>query len=104
VIPKEWSALWIDMIAIPKSAPHPENAYKFINFILRPEIAAKIIQKTYMDMPNLGANNLLPKEIKDNPAIIIPSEVLDNLRLQESLSIRQERKMMRKWTHLKLGW
>lgn len=104
MIPKEWPALWIDMIAIPKSAPHPDNAHKFIDFILRPEIAAQIIQETYMDMPNLGARAILPREIKDNPAIFTPADILDNLRLQKNLSIRQERKMMREWTRVKMGW
>jgi putrescine transport system substrate-binding protein len=104
MIPKEWPGLWIDMMAIPKSAPHPDNAHKFIDFMLRPDNAAKIINYTYMYAPNLGARQYVPQEIQDNPAIFIPPEVLDNLRLQESLPIRQERKVMRKWTHLKLGW
>lgn len=104
MIPKEWPGLWIDMMAIPKSAPHPDNAHKFIDFILRPDISAKIINYTYMYAPNLGARQYVSKELQDNPAIFIPPEILDNLRLQENLPIRQERKVMRKWTHLKLGW
>lgn len=42
IIPKEGGAMWIDSMVIPKSAKNKELAYKFINFILRPEISAKI--------------------------------------------------------------
>ena len=41
-IPKEGAMIWIDMMAIPADAPHPGNALKFIDYILRPEVAAAI--------------------------------------------------------------
>src|SRR5690606_13760552 len=42
VIPEEGASLWFDMMAIPADAPNPEGAHAFINFILKPEIAADI--------------------------------------------------------------
>ncbi|CAO4835392.1 MAG: Putrescine-binding periplasmic protein SpuD [Holosporales bacterium] len=47
IIPKEGASLWIDVMAIPKGAPNPKNAHIFINFCLRPEIAAMISNQTY---------------------------------------------------------
>lgn len=46
-IPKEGTSMWLDVIAIPVDAPHKENAYKFIDFLLRPENMAKVTNKLY---------------------------------------------------------
>ena len=40
-IPKEGAQLWFDNLAIPKDAPHPEAAHELINYLLKPEVAAK---------------------------------------------------------------
>ena len=40
-VPKEGTIIWFDMFAIPADAPHPDNAHAFINFMMRPEVAAK---------------------------------------------------------------
>lgn len=45
--PKEGIPLWMDIVAIPKNAPHVANAYKFINFIYRPEILARTTNLIY---------------------------------------------------------
>ena len=104
MIPKKWPGLWVDMMAIPKNARHPENAHRFIDFLLRPEIAAQIVQSTLMAVPNTEMKKHLPKSLQNNPLIFIPDYALKNLRIQESLSFRDERMLMRKWTHFKLGW
>lgn len=39
-IPKEHVGAWCDLFAIPKNARHPKNAHKFINFMMRTDIAA----------------------------------------------------------------
>ena len=104
IIPREWPGLWVDMMAIPKAAPHPENAHRFIDFLLRPDIAAQVVKTTFMAVPNIHVKRHLPKELHKNPIIFIPEYALKNLRIQENLSFRHERFLMRKWTHFKLGW
>ncbi len=42
VYPKEGGTLWIDNLAIPKTAENVENAHIFINFLLKPEISARV--------------------------------------------------------------
>lgn len=46
IIPKEGGVLWMDCICITKSAPHPENAHKFINYLLRPDVCNKITESS----------------------------------------------------------
>ena len=61
-IPKEGAMIWIDMMAIPADAPHPENALKFIDYILRPEVAAKISDTVAYANPNAAATKLVDPE------------------------------------------
>src|SRR5690606_8123419 len=46
-IPKEGTIIWFDLMAIPADAPHPENAHRFIDFILRPEVVAEISNEVF---------------------------------------------------------
>lgn len=76
IYPKEGFTIAIDSMAIPKHARHLENAYKFINFVLRPEIAKKISLETGYATPNLAALKLMPKEVLKNPIISPDQETL----------------------------
>lgn len=66
IYPKEGYVLSLDSMAIPKHAQHVANAYKFIAFILRPDIAEKISMETGYASPNLTAVKMMPKDILDN--------------------------------------
>lgn len=74
IYPKEGFVISLDSMAIPRNAPHLENAYKFINFILRPDVARTISLTTGYATPNLAGYKLLPKEITSNH-IIYPDAV-----------------------------
>ena len=49
-IPKEGALLWFDMMAMPTDAPNPDNAYTFLNYLLEPEVMAKI--SNFVTYPN----------------------------------------------------
>lgn len=61
VIPKEGSNLWVDNFVIPKSAQHPDAAYAFMNFMMRPENAAKNSVYLGYSTPNVLAKQELEK-------------------------------------------
>ncbi len=69
IYPKGRFALWIDCIAIPKNAPHLNNALKFINFINQPSIAKQIAVGVGYSSPNLQAIKLLPKKMRADPVL-----------------------------------
>lgn len=73
IYPKEGFVISMDNLAIPKGAQHIQNAYKFINFLLRPDIAAKISTEVGYASPNEAALKLLPKNILHN-TIIYPDK------------------------------
>ena len=68
-MPKEGSALWIDGIYIPADAPHKDNAYLFINFLMRPDIAADIANEVRYANMNRSAREFTNPEILNDPAI-----------------------------------
>ncbi|MDP8079099.1 extracellular solute-binding protein [Phocoenobacter skyensis] len=66
VYPKEGVIVWMDNYAIPKTAKNKAAAYKFIDFLLRPESAKVIIEKLGFSMPNEGVRELLtPEQLAD---------------------------------------
>ena len=77
-IPKEGTNLWIDLMAIPKSAQNPELAYEFINFLLRPDIQARNAEYLQYSTISSEAKKMLPDEIKNKPALYPPEEDLKN--------------------------
>ena len=65
-LPKMGGLLFFDTMAIPKDAPHPENAYKWINYILRPEVHASLTNKVFYANPNKAAmKDVTPLLAKD---------------------------------------
>jgi spermidine/putrescine transport system permease protein len=102
VIPKEGASLFVDSLVIPASAPHPELAHAFIDFTLEAEIAAEICRTMRYSTPNRAALPLLPPEIRDNPAIFPPDDVVDRLELIQDIG---EATVLydRLWTEVKTG-
>jgi putrescine transport system substrate-binding protein len=75
IIPREGSLSAYDMLAIPADAPHPDNAHKFINYIMEPEVAAAISDYVFYANPNKAATPFVSDEVRNNPGIYPPPEV-----------------------------
>jgi len=76
VVPKEGSLLNSDCLCIPKGAPRPDNAHRFINFMLDAKNGAEIYSTIMYPTPNAAALALMPPEYRNNPAIFPPPEAL----------------------------
>lgn len=77
VIPRDGGSRWLDTLAIPKDAPHLGVAHDFINYILRPEVAAKIGTAYPYGLPNAEGLKQLAPEIRQNQASYPPNEWLN---------------------------
>lgn len=73
-MPKEGPILCMDNLAILKSSKHQDNAYQFINFILRPEVAKTISEKMGYSTPNAEALKIINPEILNNPTAYPPQD------------------------------
>jgi len=85
VIPKEGGTLWIDNLAIPKGARNLDAAYAFLDFVMMPEIAAKIVNHVHYACANRAALPLIDAKIKADPSIYPPQEILNRCELIEDL-------------------
>ena len=103
IIPKEGAVRWFDLMAIPKDAPHPDNAHAFIDFLLQPEVIAQITDYVGYANPNTAATALLDAEIASDPGVYPPQEVLEKLIDPASLPEALQRERVRTWTSIKSG-
>jgi spermidine/putrescine transport system substrate-binding protein len=76
IVPKEGSLKQSDTLAIPKGAPHPENAHKFINFLLDANASAEIFKTIKYPTPNAAAKAIMDDAYKTNPVIFPPADIL----------------------------
>ncbi|MDC8109987.1 extracellular solute-binding protein [Vibrio sp. CCUG 15886] len=76
--PEKGAIFWMDSLAIPAGAKNIEAAHKMIDFLLRPENAAKIAMEIGYPTPVKTAYKLLPKEFAEDKNIFPPQSVMDN--------------------------
>ncbi len=99
VLPEEGGTLWIDNLAIPKSAENVENAHKFINFLLKPEISARVSEFSGYATVNDSAKKFV------NPKYLThqrypDEEALKNFELMKDLG-KVTKLLDRFWTEIK---
>lgn len=99
VIPKSGSSLWTDTVVILQTAPNPEGAYSWLNFILQPEVAAKTSQVLTIATPNRAAYEQLPKKIQTNTELFPPENLLQKCESIAPLGTTEEI-YNRYWTEL----
>jgi spermidine/putrescine transport system substrate-binding protein len=82
-IPKPAATRWTDNMCIPAGAQHPDNAHKFINFILDAEVGAKLSNYTYYNTPNGAALPMVDEALKKLPGYNpqLSPEVYDRLEV-----------------------
>lgn len=79
VIPKEGAIVWTDNMCIPKGAPHPELAEKFMNYILEAQVGADLSNYIRYGSPNKASLPLINEEDRANPGIYPPAETMQRL-------------------------
>jgi len=102
-IPKEGAQLFFDNLAIPKDAAHVEEAHAFIDFLLRPEIAARNTNLMSYANGNLASQRLVKPEILNDPGIYPDAETMKRLYVVKARDPRSQRVLNRLWTRIKTG-
>jgi putrescine transport system substrate-binding protein len=103
VIPHEGALLSLDNLAIPKDAPHPEEAHLFIDYLLRPEIAARNSKMTRFANGVGSSRPLVEKEIAENPAIYPDEATMKKLFTVTAPDLPIQKIVTREWTRVKTG-
>lgn len=102
IIPKEGAIRWVDLAGIPKDAPNPDAAHAFINHLLEPKVIAGISEFVGYANANQSATALLG-ELKDNPGIYPPAEVMARLADDTTPKQAEVRARVRAWTRIRTG-
>lgn len=102
-MPKEGSGLWVDGVFMPADAPHKDNAYLFINFLMRPDIAADIANQVYYANINRSSWELTDPEVINDPAIYPPESEWHLLYPILSVDPKRERIRTRSFARVKSG-
>ncbi|MCU9946516.1 polyamine ABC transporter substrate-binding protein [Pseudomonas sp. PDM13] len=102
-IPKEGGNLWFDMVAVPADAANAKEAHAFIDYLLRPEVIAKVSDYVGYANPNTKSGEFMNQEVRDDASVYPPQAVLDKLYVSEELPPKVQRLMTRSWTKVKSG-
>lgn len=102
-VPKTGSPAWVDAMCIPADAANKENAYKFLNYLMEPEVAAKCSNFTNYANGNIKSKPFLDKAVAENPAVYPDAETMGRLFTPQALTEEQERALTRVWTDVKSG-
>jgi putrescine transport system substrate-binding protein len=102
-IPKEGAQMWFDNLAIPKDAEHVPEAYAFINFLLRPEIAAKNSDLVSYANGNLASQKFIDKAVLDDKGIYPDAATMSRLYIVGARDQKAQRVINRLWTKVKTG-
>ncbi len=76
VVPREGTLINSDCLCIPRGAPRPDNAHRFINYLLDARVGAGIARTIRYPTPNAAALALMPADYRDNPVIFPPAAVM----------------------------
>ncbi len=102
-IPKEGAIIWFDMLAIPADAPHPNNAYAFINYLMEPAVIAAISDYVAYANGNSASFELIDEAVRTDPSVYPSPEV--KAKMYPSLAESQDysRLSTRAWTRVRTG-
>lgn len=101
LLPREGAPLWIDVMAIPKDAPHPEQAHRLINFLLDPKVMAAISNFVYYANANQAASAHLDEALRNDPSIYPPTGLRQRLFVPALRNEGDIRTLNRLWTRIK---
>lgn len=102
-IPKEGSQVWFDVFTIPADAPNAEAAYRFLEFMLRPEVIAKASNYTAYANANAAATALVDEELRNDPNVYPTPEVFGRLFVTTTKDQGLVREVNRLWTKVMTG-
>lgn len=102
-IPKEGGALWFDMLAIPADAGNVKEAHAFINYMLQPEVIAKVSDYVGYANPTPKSVEFMEESVHSDPTVYPPQAVLDKMYVSTELPAKIQRAMTRSWTKVKTG-
>ncbi len=102
-VPKTGAPIWVDCMAIPADAPNADNAHKFLDFMMQPEVIAACTNFTGYANANLPALAFVDEAIRNDPAVYPDEETKSRLWAPNAFTEEQDRAITKAWTEIKSG-
>ena len=102
-IPKTGAPIWYDVMCIPADAGNVENAHLFLDYMMRPEVAAACTNYTGYANGNSASVPFLDPEIAGNPAVYPDEEMRKRMYVTQPQTEEQDRDLNRVWAAIKAG-
>jgi putrescine transport system substrate-binding protein len=102
-IPKEGAQMWFDNMAIPRDAPNPANAHALIDYLQRPEIAARNSNFIAYANGNLASQKFIDKAVLQDPTVFPDEATMKRLYTISAHDQKTLRVVNRLWTRVKTG-
>ncbi|MEQ1885568.1 MAG: spermidine/putrescine ABC transporter substrate-binding protein [Bryobacteraceae bacterium] len=99
--PKEGFPRFADNAVILRESRRAELAHHWINYLLRPEVAASIAQSTHTATANGEAQRLLPPEVREDPVLYPPDAIYVRAEWFQPQTVPSQRMRDRLWTEIK---
>lgn len=103
LIPRTGGIIFMDVMVIPVDAPHPENAHKFIEYMLRPEVAAGLTNKVFYPNPNKESRKFVNPGVANDPTVFLSEADMKKMALPNAINNDIRRQMTRIYTSFKTG-
>ena len=103
LLPKTGGLIFFDTLAMPKDAKHPNNAYAFINYFLRPEVSASLTNELGYATANKASLADVKPEIAKDEAVFPDAAQLENMVSPSSFSNEARESMSNVFTNFKKG-
>lgn len=103
IYPKDGFVIWVDCLAIPRFAPHKENAYRFLNFLFTAKNSAAIIQKYGYATAIPSAKQFLPEAMQTSPMIFPNREIMQRSHFQKGVTQEARELYAYYWDLLKIN-
>ena len=103
VVPTEGAYMWFDQMAIPADAQHVAEAHEFLNYIMRPDVAAKASNFVVYANGNKASQELIDKEITGDKAVYPDDATMAKLFTTTPTNPKDQRLITRVWTRIVTG-
>jgi putrescine transport system substrate-binding protein len=101
VLPREGALMWFDSMAIPADAPHKDNAYVLMNYLMQPKVAARISEAVQYPNANKDATALIKAETMADENVFPRGDTMKRLYTVTPNTQTQQRLLTRIWTRVK---
>jgi spermidine/putrescine transport system substrate-binding protein len=103
ITPKSGSSLWTDTLVIPKTAPNPAGAYRWINYMLQADISKELVERLSFATPSQVAYKMLSEEMRNDPTLFPPESVIAKSEGIAPLDEKTTELIEKYWTRLTSG-